>query len=193
MYNSSIYFILITLLYVLISNINACDVMGSRACGERPTKEDQESDPVKYCVVSRVYFECVHKKYRGCENKEKYDIKKQSFKSDIYSLSKSFELILKSCKINISQKIKELFEEMRNEEIDKRPNIEECIEKLKKIIYKINFKKKMSHIEKYFVFVFRRSQEIADNVSDEFEHISRGGSLSSMTTGSFSSSGLHQV
>lgn len=42
-------------------------------------------------------------------------------------------------------------------------------------------------------FRFRRSQEIADNVSDEFEHISRGGSLSSMTTGSFSSSGQHQV
>jgi hypothetical protein len=40
-------------------------------------------------------------------------------------------------------------------------------------------------------FLFRRSQEIADNISDEFEHISRGGSLSSMTTGSFSSSGQH--
>ncbi|CAF3190996.1 unnamed protein product, partial [Rotaria sp. Silwood2] len=40
----------------------------------------------------------------------------------------------------------------------------------------------------------RRSQEIADNVSDEFEHISRGGSLSSMTTGSISSSGqYHQI
>ncbi|UJR31800.1 hypothetical protein I4U23_019277 [Adineta vaga] len=37
----------------------------------------------------------------------------------------------------------------------------------------------------------RRSQEIADNISDEYEHISRGGSLSSMTTGSFSSSGQH--
>jgi hypothetical protein len=40
-------------------------------------------------------------------------------------------------------------------------------------------------------YLFRRSQEIADNVSDEFEHISRGGSLSSMTTGSFSSAGQH--
>ncbi|CAM4784560.1 unnamed protein product [Rotaria magnacalcarata] len=40
----------------------------------------------------------------------------------------------------------------------------------------------------------RRSQEIADNVSDEFEHINRGGSLSSMTTGSFSSSSqYHQM
>ena len=39
--------------------------------------------------------------------------------------------------------------------------------------------------------LFRRSQEIADNISDEYEHISRGGSLSSMTTGSFSSSGQH--
>ncbi|CAF4663111.1 unnamed protein product, partial [Rotaria sp. Silwood1] len=40
----------------------------------------------------------------------------------------------------------------------------------------------------------RRSQEIADNISDEFEHISRGGSLSSMTTGSFSSTGqYHQI
>ncbi|CAF1199006.1 unnamed protein product [Adineta steineri] len=37
----------------------------------------------------------------------------------------------------------------------------------------------------------RRSQEIADNASDEYEHISRGGSLSSMTTGSFSSTGQH--
>ena len=42
-----------------------------------------------------------------------------------------------------------------------------------------------------FSYLFRRSQEIADNASDEYEHISRGGSLSSMTTGSFSSSGQH--
>lgn len=42
-----------------------------------------------------------------------------------------------------------------------------------------------------FFHFYRRSQEIADNVSDEFEHIIRGGSLSSVTTGSFSSNGQH--
>ncbi len=63
---------------LLISKMNACDVMGSRACGKKPEKEDQESDPVKYCVASRVYFECVHKKYRGCENKEKYETAMES-------------------------------------------------------------------------------------------------------------------
>lgn len=52
--------------------------MGSRACGDRPGKDDQESDSVKYCVASRVYFECVHKKYRGCENKEKYEVAMES-------------------------------------------------------------------------------------------------------------------
>ncbi len=70
--------------------------MGSRACGQKPEKDDKESDPVKYCVASRVYFECVHKKYRGCENKEKYEIAMESmmkgkkfntktFRSTIYS------------------------------------------------------------------------------------------------------------
>ena len=48
--------------------------MGSRACGRKPDKNLQESDPIKYCIASRVYFECVHKKYRGCENKEKYEL-----------------------------------------------------------------------------------------------------------------------
>ena len=61
-----------------IVKIDACDVMGSRACGQKPEKEDRESDPIKYCVASRVYFECVHKKYRGCENKEKYEMAMES-------------------------------------------------------------------------------------------------------------------
>lgn len=74
----SIFFIGILLLGIGIWNIHACDVMGSRACGERPDKDDQESDPVKYCVASRVYFECLHKKYRGCENKEKYEMAMES-------------------------------------------------------------------------------------------------------------------
>ena len=52
--------------------------MGSRACGQKPEKEDRESDPIKYCIASRVYFECVHKKYRGCENKEKYETAMES-------------------------------------------------------------------------------------------------------------------
>ncbi len=63
---------------IMISNINACDVMGSRACGSKPEKEDRETDPIKYCIASRVYFECVHKKYRGCENKEKYEMAMES-------------------------------------------------------------------------------------------------------------------
>ncbi|CAF5112624.1 unnamed protein product, partial [Rotaria sp. Silwood1] len=54
------------------------DVMGSRACGQKPEKDLRESDPIKYCVASRVYFECVHKKYRGCENKEKYEVAMES-------------------------------------------------------------------------------------------------------------------
>jgi len=73
----SIFYLFIFIL-LLISKINACDVMGSRACGQKPDKDDQESDPVKYCVASRVYFECVHKKYRGCENKEKYEMAMES-------------------------------------------------------------------------------------------------------------------
>jgi len=63
---------------LLISKIDACDVMGSRACGQKPDKDDRDSDPIKYCVASRVYFECVHKKYRGCENKEKYEVAMES-------------------------------------------------------------------------------------------------------------------
>ena len=63
---------------ITISTISACDVMGARACGRKPEKEDRETDPIKYCVASRVYFECVHKKYRGCENKEKYETAMES-------------------------------------------------------------------------------------------------------------------
>jgi hypothetical protein len=61
--------------------------MGSRACGQKPDKDNQELDPVKYCTASRVYFECVHKKYRGCENKEKYEVAMESMmKGKSYSL-----------------------------------------------------------------------------------------------------------
>ena len=63
---------------MIVTRLDACDVMGSRACGQKPEKEDRESDPIKYCVASRVYFECVHKKYRGCENKEKYEMAMES-------------------------------------------------------------------------------------------------------------------
>ena len=63
---------------VIITNVKACDVMGSRACGRKPEKHDQEIDPIKYCIASRVYFECVHKKYRGCESKEKYQVAMES-------------------------------------------------------------------------------------------------------------------
>jgi len=59
------------------------------------------------------------------------------------------------------------------------------------IISQIGNKKNNFRFIENFLFLFRRSQEIADNISDEFEHISRGGSLSSMTTGSFSSNGQH--
>ncbi|CAF0884564.1 unnamed protein product [Adineta ricciae] len=67
----------------MISTIHACDVMGSRACGQKPEKEDRETDPIKYCTASRVYFECVHKKYRGCENKEKYEMAMESIMKGI--------------------------------------------------------------------------------------------------------------
>lgn len=66
------------LMAITMSTVNACDVMGARACGRKPEKEDRETDAVKYCVASRVYFECVHKKYRGCETKEKYETAMES-------------------------------------------------------------------------------------------------------------------
>jgi len=65
-------------LLLMVTSTYACDVMGSRACGQKPEKQDRETDPVKYCIASRVYFECVHKKYRGCENKEKYETAMES-------------------------------------------------------------------------------------------------------------------
>ena len=63
---------------ILLSSGDTCDVMGSRACGQKPEKEDRAADAVKYCIASRVYFECVYKKYRGCENKEKYEVAMES-------------------------------------------------------------------------------------------------------------------
>jgi len=83
---------------LLISKMNACDVMGSRACGKKPEKEEQESDPVKYCVASRVYFECVHKKYRGCENNEKYEMAMESMMKGKNFCTKSFRKIVQQLK-----------------------------------------------------------------------------------------------
>ncbi|UJR31543.1 hypothetical protein I4U23_019031 [Adineta vaga] len=79
----SFFYIFFLFILLSISTIDACDVMGARACGKRPDKETQENDPTKYCIASRVYFECVHKKYRGCENKEKYEVAMESMMKGI--------------------------------------------------------------------------------------------------------------
>lgn len=84
------YYLISFLMIMIISNINACDVMGSRACGQKPEKEDRETDPIKYCIASRVYFECVHKKYRGCENKEKYEMAMESIMKGENSIFNKF-------------------------------------------------------------------------------------------------------
>lgn len=78
---------------MIVTRLDACDVMGSRACGQKPEKEDRESDPIKYCVASRVYFECVHKKYRGCENKEKYEMAMESIMKGKKTILRSWSLI----------------------------------------------------------------------------------------------------
>ena len=62
-----------------------------------------------------------------------YDLKKQSKASDIYSLSKSFSNIQRSCKIEISEPIKQVLEEMCCEEIEKRLSAEICIQKISQI------------------------------------------------------------
>ncbi|CAF1259832.1 unnamed protein product [Adineta ricciae] len=79
----SLFDLFLLFLLLFASAIDACDVMGARACGKKPDKDAQESDPVKYCIASRVYFECVHKKYRGCENKEKYEVAMESMMKGI--------------------------------------------------------------------------------------------------------------
>lgn len=66
------------LLVLMVSQSDSCDVMGARSCGGKPEKADRETDAIKYCIASRVYFECVHKNYRGCENKEKYETAMES-------------------------------------------------------------------------------------------------------------------
>ncbi len=91
------YYLMNFLMIIMISNINACDVMGSRACGSKPEKEDRETDPIKYCIASRVYFECVHKKYRGCENKEKYETAMESImkgKNSIFVFTKFYRYFI---------------------------------------------------------------------------------------------------
>lgn len=60
-----------------------------------------------------------------------YSISKQTYKSDIYSLSKSFSSILKSSKIALSSPIvTHLLKQMEQEEIEKRPTVDECFESL---------------------------------------------------------------
>lgn len=80
------------IILIPMATVQACDVMGSRACGQKPEKEDRESDPIKYCVASRVYFECVHKKYRGCENKEKYEQAMESIMKGKLNMLKNIDL-----------------------------------------------------------------------------------------------------
>ncbi|CAF1224052.1 unnamed protein product [Adineta steineri] len=65
--------------------MNACRVdiyHYVQECGEQPEKKHRESDPVRYCGASHFYLECVHDKYRGCENKEKYEMVVESMLKD---------------------------------------------------------------------------------------------------------------
>ena len=59
-----------------------------------------------------------------------YALEKQSEKSDIYSLSKSFFLILNSSKINLSPSLIQILEDMSHNEIEKRISINQAIERI---------------------------------------------------------------
>ncbi len=97
--NSSL--LLIILLIILLNLLNlttACDIVGASACPHKPDNDLKEENFEEYCEKYKQHLECVYKKYKGCDRKEKYA---EAMDSMVKGLRKKAKQLEGQCEIDI--------------------------------------------------------------------------------------------
>lgn len=76
----------------------SCDIVGASACPHKPDNDLKEENFEEYCNKYKQNLECVYKKYKGCDRKEKYV---EAMESMVKGLRKKAKQIEKLCEIDI--------------------------------------------------------------------------------------------
>ena len=77
---------------------SSCDIVGASACPHKPDNDLKEENFEEYCNKYKQNLECVYKKYKGCDRKEKYV---EAMESMVKGLRKKAKQIEKLCEIDI--------------------------------------------------------------------------------------------
>ena len=104
---------LVFLNIILVQTTLGCDIVGASACPHKPDNDLKEENLEEYCNKYKQHLECVYKKYKGCDRKEKYV---EAMESMIKGLRKRARQMEKVCETDIA--IPE--EEEEAEEEDKK-------------------------------------------------------------------------
>lgn len=95
---SKIIFVLVLVLVCQFKTSKACDIVGASACPHKPDNDLKEENFEDYCLKYKLNLECVYKKYKGCDKKEKYV---EAMESMIKGLRKKAKQLAKQCDIEI--------------------------------------------------------------------------------------------
>lgn len=88
--------ILITINFIQFAN--TCDIVGASACPHKPDNDLKEENFEEYCNKYKQHIECVYKKYKGCDRKEKYV---EAMESMVKGLRKKAKQIMELCENEI--------------------------------------------------------------------------------------------
>jgi hypothetical protein len=91
-------FLLLLLIINSIQFTYQCDIVGASACPFKPENELKEENFEEYCKKYKDHIECVYKKYKGCDRKEKYV---EAMDSMVKGLRKKAKQIGDLCEIEI--------------------------------------------------------------------------------------------
>jgi hypothetical protein len=91
--------ILLSLACMLMKSSQACDVVGATACPHKPETDLKDENLELYCSKYKDHLECVYKKYKGCDRKEKYV---EAMESMVRGLRKRARQMEKVCEIDIA-------------------------------------------------------------------------------------------
>ncbi|CAF0896963.1 unnamed protein product [Brachionus calyciflorus] len=78
--------------------LEACDIVGASACPHKPDNDLKEENFDEYCNKYKSNIECIYKKYKGCDKREKYV---EAMESMIKGLKKKAKQISEDCEIEI--------------------------------------------------------------------------------------------
>jgi hypothetical protein len=86
------------ILAISIRTYETCDIVGASACPHKPEADLKDENFNEYCTKYKDHIECVYKKYKGCDRKEKYV---EAMDSMVRGLRKKAKEIIELCEIEV--------------------------------------------------------------------------------------------